>query len=177
MGLSCIHRDNATVLAFLNASLLRATRVAHDVIHLILLRPTAVCASHLLARHKRLHGVFFAAYNPTRLQFVMYTLIDLCARAVVGRNYQCAFRRLGILVCNGRDAFLMALYLMNTTLPVEILDCGSNLTVSQLLDSLLQLRVALPHNLIQLHRAHSRFLKLRKGAACFDGLMLARVAY
>ena len=47
----------------------------------------------------------------------------------------------------------------------------------QLLDGLLQLRVALPDNLIQLHSPHSRFLKLREWAACFDGFMLARVAY
>ena len=66
---------------------------------------------------------------------------------------------------------------MHAALPVKTFDCGSNLTVRQLLDGLLQLRVALPHDLIQLRRAHSRFLKLREGAACFDGLMLARVAY
>ena len=71
----------------------------------------------------------------------------------------------------------MAFHLMHAALPVETFDCGPNLTVSQLLNGLLQLRVALPHNLVQLHRAHSRFLKLREGTACLNCFMLARVAY
>jgi hypothetical protein len=66
---------------------------------------------------------------------------------------------------------------MHTTLPFETFDCGSNLTVRQLLDGFLQLWVALPHNLFQLYSPHSRFLKLREGAACLDGFMLARITY
>ena len=68
-------------------------------------------------------------------------------------------------------------HFMHAALPVKTFDCRSNLTVRQLLDGLLQLRVALPHDLFEPHRAHSRFLKLRERTARFDGLMLARVAY
>jgi hypothetical protein len=66
---------------------------------------------------------------------------------------------------------------MYAALPVKTLDGGFHLTVRQLLDGSFQLRVALAHDLLQPRRPHSRFLKLRKGAACFDGFMLARIAY
>jgi len=107
----------------------------------------------------------------------MYPLIDLGARTIVRRNHKCAFGGLCILARDGGDAFLMALHFMHAALPVKTFDGGSHLTVCQLLDGLLQLRVALPHDLFQLHRAHSRFLKLRERATRFDGLVLARVTY
>ena len=71
----------------------------------------------------------------------------------------------------------MALYLMHSALPVKAFDGGSHLTVRQLFDGSFQLRVALTHDLIELRRAHPRFLKLRERATRFDGLVLARVAY
>jgi hypothetical protein len=66
---------------------------------------------------------------------------------------------------------------MHAALPVKTLDRNSHLTVRQLFDGSFQLRVALTHDLIELRRAHPSILKLREGTACFDGFMLARVAY
>jgi hypothetical protein len=61
-------------------------------------------------------------------------------------------------------------------LPVKTVDGRANLTVSQLLDSLLQLRIFLPHNLFEPHRPHSGFLKLCERTASLDRFMLPRVA-
>jgi len=112
--------------------------------------PTAIRAGHLVTRHKRVDGVLLLAYNAARLQLIMYPLIDLGARTVVRRNHECVFRSLGILARDSRDAFLVALYLMDSTLPIKTFDSGSNLTVRQLLDGFLQFRVALPHDLSSL---------------------------
>jgi hypothetical protein len=71
----------------------------------------------------------------------------------------------------------MAFHLMHAALPVKTLDRSSHLTMSQLFDGSFQLRVALTHDLIELRRAHPRFLKLRERATRFDGLMLAGVTY
>ncbi len=115
------------VFSLLDAGLLRCARVPQDVIDLVLLCPTAVRAGHLLTRNKRPHGMLLLAHKSTRLQLIMYPLIDLAARTVVGRNDECSAGRLGILPRNGRNAFLVSLYLMHTALLVKAFDCGSNL--------------------------------------------------
>ena len=107
----------------------------------------------------------------------MNPLIDLRARTVIWRNHKCAFGRLGILARDGGDALLMPLHFMDSALPAKALDCRANFATRQLLDCLLQLRVALPDNLVQLRRPHTRFLKLRERPARFDSLMLPRIAY
>ncbi len=52
----------------------------------------------------------------------------------------------------------------------------SDLAAYQLLHSIFQLWIALPHNLIKLCCLHSCFLKLSKGPSCLDRLMLPRIA-
>jgi hypothetical protein len=46
-----------------------------------------------------------------------------------------------------------------------------------LLDRLFQLRVALPHDLIELYRLHARVLKLGEDASRLYGLMLPGIAH
>jgi hypothetical protein len=65
---------------------------------------------------------------------------------------------------------------MDTALPTKALDCRSDFATRQLLDCLLQLRIALPDNLVQLGCPHTGFLKLREGPARFDSLVLPYVA-
>src|ERR1700693_5347660 len=103
----------------------------------------------------------------------MDALIDFRARQIVRRYHERAFRRFGILTRNGRDALVVPFHFMYAALPVKAVDGRSNLTARQLLDSLLQFRVLLPHNLFEPHRSHSSFLKLRERTARFDRLMLA----
>ena len=53
---------------------------------------------------------------------------------------------------------------------------GGDLALGQQLDGGFERRVFLADDLIELGRAHSGLLQLLEGAACFDALMLARVA-
>jgi hypothetical protein len=48
---------------------------------------------------------------------------------------------------------------------------------SQHLDSLFQLRITLTQNLIQLHRMHPGFLKLRKRTTSLHTLVLTHIAH
>jgi hypothetical protein len=107
----------------------------------------------------------------------MDALIDLRTRQIVGRHHQRAFRRLGILACDGRDALLVPFHFMYAALPSKAIDGRANLATRQLLDGLLQFWVFLAHDLFESHCSHSRFLKLREGTARFDRFMLPRVAY
>src|ERR1035441_9313081 len=107
----------------------------------------------------------------------MDRLVDLRAGAVVGRNDQRVFGRLRILLLNSRDAVFMTWHLMDAALPLQSGDSLSHLATRKLLDGLLQLRIALADNLLQLHRLHARVLELDKDAARLDGFILARVAY
>jgi hypothetical protein len=65
---------------------------------------------------------------------------------------------------------------MHSALLAEALDCRANLATRKLLDYHLQLRIALPDDLVQFRCPHTRFLKLRKWATRFDSLMLSRIA-
>ena len=168
---------DARVFALRNAGLPRTARIAQNVVNSVLLCPTAIRSGHLLTRYKRLDLVFFPADASARLQLCMNALIDFRARQIVGRNDQRTFRRFGILARDGRDALLMPFHFMHAALPVKAIDGRANLTTRQLLNSLLQFRVLLSHNLFESHRPHSSFLKLRERTARFDGLMLPRVAY
>ena len=55
--------------------------------------------------------------------------------------------------------------------------CALRVRGVDMLDGLLQLRIALADDLLQLHRLHARVLELGEDAAGFDGFMLAGVAY
>jgi hypothetical protein len=88
------------------------------------------------------------AHKSTRLQLIMYPLIDLATGTIVRRNNQCSGGRLCILSRNGRDTFIMSLYLMHTALLVKAFDGGSNLAASQLFDNLFQLWIALANDVI-----------------------------
>src|ERR1039457_7436095 len=104
-------------------------------------------------------------------------LVDLHAGTVVGRDYQRVIGRLGILLGNSCDAVFMTWHLMDAALPLQSGDSLSHLATRKLLDGLLQLRIALPDNLLQLHCVPARVLELGKDAARLDGFMLAGVAY
>ena len=112
----------------------------------------------LLTRNKRPHGMLLPVHKFARLQLIMYPLIDLVARTVVGRNDECTGGRLGILPRNGRDTFIVSPYLMHTALLVKTLDGGSHLAACQLLNDLLQLWIALANDVIQRRRPHPGFL-------------------
>ena len=65
---------------------------------------------------------------------------------------------------------------MDPALLLQALDGFSDFTARQLLNCLFQLRIALPHDLIELEGLHAGILQLREDAAGFDRFMLARVA-
>jgi hypothetical protein len=65
---------------------------------------------------------------------------------------------------------------MDSALPAKALYCRADFATRQLLDRLLQLRVALPDDLVQFRCPHTGFLKLRERPARFDSLMLPRIA-
>jgi len=100
-------------------------------------------------------------------------LVDLRAGAVVGRDNQRAIGRLGILLGNSRNAVFVTWHLMDAALPLHTGNSLSHLAARKLLDGLFQFRIALPDNLLQLHRLHARVLELGKDAARLDGFMLA----
>src|ERR1035441_4770504 len=92
-------------------------------------------------------------------------LVDLRAGAIVGRDDQRVIGRLGILLGNSRDAVSMTWHLMDAALPLHTGDSLSHLATRKLLDGLFQIRIALPDNLLQLHRLHARVLELSEDAA------------
>ncbi len=83
------------------------------------------------------------------LQLRVDAAIDLCTRAVVGRDHQRALGRSRILLGNCYDASFRARDLMHPALPLEPLHGLSDLSVGELLDYLLQLQISLAHNLIK----------------------------
>ena len=66
---------------------------------------------------------------------------------------------------------------MHPALNVEAFDGCCDMTACQHLNRLFQLRVTLSQDLIQLHRAHPGFLKLRKWTASLYGFMLTYIAH
>jgi len=61
------------------------------------------------------------ADEATPLQLRMDAPVDLRAGAIVGRDDQRVVRRFCILLRNGDDALVVALNLMDSALPVQIL--------------------------------------------------------
>ncbi len=66
---------------------------------------------------------------------------------------------------------------MHSALDIKAFDCPCDMTARQHLNCLFQLRVTLPQDLIQLHRVHPGFLKLRKWTASLYGFMLTYIAH
>jgi hypothetical protein len=61
------------------------------------------------------------------------------------------------------------------SLPIETGDSIPNLAPSEQFNNLLQIRVSLANDLVQLNRLHFRFLQLCKRAARLDSFVLSRV--
>src|ERR1019366_5719579 len=150
-------------------------RVAQHVLHLIALRPCAVRAGEVLTLHQRPDAVLLVANEATPLQFRMDALIDLHARAIIGRNHQRVLRRLCILLRNRRDALVVALNLVDAALPVKILYRLAYFAPCKLLNYLFQFWVFLAHDLFELHRFHAGVLELREGRPGLNRLMLPPV--
>src|SRR5271156_1588949 len=106
----------------------------------------------------------------------MDALVDLHTRAIVGGNHQRVLRRLRVLLRDSGDALIVALNLMNSALPVKILDCFAYFTPRKLLDYLFQFWVFLAHDLFEFHGFHARVLELREGPPGLNRLMLPPVA-
>lgn len=120
--------------------------------------------------------MLLVADEATPLQFRMDTLVDLHARAIIRRNHQRVLRRFCVLLRNSGDALVVALNLMDSTLPVKILDCFVHFAPHKLFDHLFQFRVLLAHDLFKLHRFHASVLELREGPPGLNRLMLPPVA-
>src|SRR5208283_5847276 len=112
----------------------------------------------------------------TPLQFGMDALVDLDARAIIGRNHQRVLRRFCVVLRNSGDALVVALNLMDSALPVKILYRLAHFAASKLLDYLFQFWVFLAHELFELHRFHTSVLELREGPPGLNRLMLPPVA-
>src|SRR5450631_555701 len=106
----------------------------------------------------------------------MDALVDLHARAIIGRNHQRALWRFCVLLRDSSDALVVALNLVDSALPVKILYRFAHFTPRQLLDYLFQFWVFLAHDLFELHRFHTGVLELREGPPGLDRLMLPPVA-
>src|SRR5580692_3158732 len=105
----------------------------------------------------------------------MDALVDLDARAIIGRNHQRVPRRFCVLLRDSGDALVVALNLMDSALSVKTLDCFAHFAARKLLDHLFQFWVFLTHDLLELHRFHTGVLELREGPSGFDRLMLPPV--
>src|SRR5580658_2927381 len=106
----------------------------------------------------------------------MDALVDLYARAIIGRNHQRVLRQLSVLLRDSGDALVVALNLMDSALPVKILYCFAHFTPRQLRDHLFQFWVFLARNLFEPHRFHTGVLELREGPPGLNRLMLPTVA-
>jgi hypothetical protein len=84
----------------------------------------------------------------------MNVIVDLAAAFIVGRNDECVRRRAHILKGDFADALVAVGDLMHPALLVKIADSLPNLTPRKLLDNLLQSRIFLPDDLIELCRLH-----------------------
>ncbi len=164
------------VLALADAGFLRCARVAQHVAHLVPLGPGTIRAGEVLARHQRSDVMLCAVHRTPALQLRMDALVDLHAGAIVGRDNQCALRRICIFLRNRRNALAVVGNLVDAALPVKILDCLSDFASRKLLDDPFQFRVFLAHDLIEPDRHHARILKLRKWPSCLYCFMLPPVA-
>ena len=105
------------------------------------------------------------ADDPLGLKLSVNRLVDFHAGAIVGRDHQRAVRQPGILLCDGLDPLFTPLHLVDAALPLQSGNCLPNLAMREMLDGLLQLRVFLAHDLIELHRFHAAILHLREDTA------------
>jgi len=105
----------------------------------------------------------------------MDALVDLDARAIIGRNHQRVLRRLCVLLRDSADALVVALNLMDSALPVKILYCFLYFALGKLLDYLFQFRVFLAHDLFELYCFHTGVLELREGPPGLNRLVLPPV--
>src|SRR5208283_2317040 len=106
----------------------------------------------------------------------MDALVDLDARAIIGRNHQRVLRRFCVLLRDTGDTLAAALNLMDAALPVKILDCFAHFAACKLLDYLFQFWVFLAHDLFEFYCFHTGVLELREGPSGLNRLMLPPVA-
>src|ERR1700679_1502967 len=172
-----IDAGHSRILTFTDTSLFGRAAIPQYIAYLVACRPHPVCAGEVLPWHKHLHPMLFFANNTSVLQLSTNGLIDLNPRAVIRRYSQRFLRRLRILLRDRRKALRWIFHFMHPALPLQSYDGLSYLAACELLDYLLQLRIFLTHDLIELHRLHTRVLELREDAPRFDGFMLARVAH
>src|ERR1700722_11380282 len=120
--------------------------------------------------------MLLVADEATPLQFRMDALVDLDARAIIGRNHQRILRRSCVPLRDSGDALIVAMNFMDSALPVKILYRLAHFAPCKLFDYLFQFWVFLPHDLFELHRSHTRVLELCAGPPGLNCLMLPPVA-
>src|SRR5208337_455872 len=105
----------------------------------------------------------------------MNTFIDLGTRAIVRGHHQRIRRLFRIFLRNSCDTLVMSANLMDSALPVKILNGALYVASCKLLHHLFQFGVFLAHDSFELNGLHASILKLCKGPSGFDRFMLATV--
>ena len=103
-------------------------------------------------------------------------IIEILSRLVVRRDDERRVRVFHVLVGDGRQAFLAGRDFVHPALLVKPCEGAVHVAASQLLNNRLQLRVPLPHDLVQMRGTNPRFLELVIRPAGIDSFMLAHIA-
>jgi hypothetical protein len=171
-----VHALDAGVIASLDAEGLAAAAIAHDITHLIPLRPLSIGASDLLSRHQDGEMVLVPMDVALALHRLVNHVVEVLTRPVVRRDDERRVWVFDVLVRDRRQTFLARADCMHAALVVKPFDSAMGFSAGQLFNDRLQLWISLPHDLIKMHRVDTRFLELVIRSARIDGFMLAHVA-
>ena len=95
---------------------------------------------------------------------------------VVGRDDERAVRVLGVRLCDGGVPLLLVGHFVHAPLVLEAAYRLVHLTACELFDHLLQGRIVLSDNRVEMNGLHAGILELLEGPPGLDGLMLAGIA-
>ena len=85
-------------------------------------------------------------------------VVELSPALIVGSDDERTTRAVRVVPCDGVEPLVPIRNLMNTTLILKLRDGLTHSAVRQIVDDLLQARILLPNDLIELGRSHAGVL-------------------
>src|ERR1700722_20755419 len=120
--------------------------------------------------------MIFGVKTSSRFQLLADSHIQLAAGSIVRGDDESVPGGFDVTLGDRTNALFCIGNFLHTALLLEYVERGRDLACCQHLDDRFQNWVSLPNDVVQLRSPHSGFLKLLKGAARFDALMLTNIA-
>ena len=106
------------------------------------------------------------AHNTAILQLVPDVVVEFSPGLIIGSDNERTTRAVRVVPCDGIEALVPIRNLVDATLILKLRDSLTHSAVRQIVDDLLQARILLPNDLIELRRTHPSVLKLFEWPTC-----------